>query len=103
MKSRDGQNRADSRSRAPLQALRESGRKLRERCPRSSHAIWKPPANRQSPLRMLERSNKGRLPELIPIRHGRMLPTPFTFFRGAALDMAADLARTPATGVRVQA
>ena len=55
------------------------------------------------PLRLLEESNKGRLPELIPIRYGRMVRTPFTFYRGAALNMAADLAGTPATGLRVQA
>ena len=48
-------------------------------------------------------SNKGRIPELIPIRYGRMVRTPFTFYRGAALNMAADLAGTPATGLRVQA
>jgi uncharacterized protein (DUF2252 family) len=54
-------------------------------------------------LRLLEQSNKGRLPELIPVRHGRMVRTPFTFYRGAALNMAADLARTPTTDIRVQA
>ena len=52
---------------------------------------------------LMEESNKGRIPELIPIRHGRMLQSPFTFYRGAALNMAADLAGTPATGLRVQA
>ena len=79
------------------------GKSLREKCPRSSHADWKAPVNRPDPLQLLERSNKGRIPELIPIRHGRMLRTPFTFYRGAALNMAADLARTPTTGIRVQA
>jgi uncharacterized protein (DUF2252 family) len=54
-------------------------------------------------LRLLEQSNKGRIRDLIPIRYGRMLRTPFTFYRGAALNMAADLATTPATGIRVQA
>ena len=52
---------------------------------------------------MLEASNTGRIPQLVPIRHGRMLQSPFTFYRGAALNMAADLAGTPATGLRVQA
>jgi uncharacterized protein (DUF2252 family) len=79
------------------------GKNLREQCPRSSHAVWKAPHNRPDPLRLLEQSNKGRIPELIPIRHGRMMRTPFTFYRGAALNMAADLAVTPATGLRVQA
>ena len=68
-----------------------------------SHAIWKAPANRVDPLRLLELDNKGRIPELIPIRFGRMVKTPFTFYRGAARNMAADLAGTPVTGLRVQA
>jgi uncharacterized protein (DUF2252 family) len=79
------------------------GKSLRERCPRSAHAVWKAPHDRPDPLRLLKESNKGRLTELIPIRYGRMVQTPFTFYRGAALNMAADLAVTPATGVRVQA
>ena len=88
----------------PSQAeLYEMGKSLREKCPRLSHAVWKAPENRRDPLRLLEESNKGRLPELIPIRYGRMVRTPFTFYRGAALNMAADLAVTPATGLRVQA
>ena len=74
-----------------------------DKCPRSSHAVWKAPHDRPDPLRLLKESNKGRLPELIPIRYGRMVRTPFTFYRGAALNMAADLAVTPATGLRVQA
>ena len=52
---------------------------------------------------MLEEANKGRIPHLVPVRHGRMLKSPFTFYRGAALDMAVDLAGTPTTGIRVQA
>ncbi len=89
--------------RPSLDELRAMGKKLREKCPRHLHAAWKPPAGRPNPLRLLEQSNKGRIPELIPIRHGRMVRTPFTFYRGAALNMAADLARTPSTGVYVQA
>jgi uncharacterized protein (DUF2252 family) len=79
------------------------GKKLREHCPRTSHAVWKPPADRPDPVRLLEQSNKGRIPELIPIRYGRMVRSPFTFYRGAALNMAADLAVTPKSGIRVQA
>ena len=79
------------------------GKKLRDKVPRQSHAAWKPPAGRPNPLQLMAQSNKGRLPELIPIRHGRMVRTPFTFYRGAALNMAADLAKTPATGIYVQA
>jgi uncharacterized protein (DUF2252 family) len=79
------------------------GKSLREKCPRRDHAVWQAPDHRADPLALMEESNKGRIPELIPIRHGRMLQSPFTFFRGAALNMAADLAGTPATGIRVQA
>ena len=79
------------------------GKHLRTKCPRSSHAAWAPPHDRPDPLRLLKESDKGRLPELIPIRYGRMVRTPFTFYRGAALNMAADLAVTPSSGLRVQA
>jgi uncharacterized protein (DUF2252 family) len=79
------------------------GKSLRDKCPREMHAIWKAGRKRPDPLRLLEESNKGRLAELIPIRHGRMLRTPFTYYRGAALNMAADLATTPTSGLRVQA
>ena len=61
------------------------------------------PGNRPEPLSLLIRSSKGRIPQLIPIRYGRMMQSPFTFYRGAALNMAADLAATPTTGLRVQA
>jgi uncharacterized protein (DUF2252 family) len=83
--------------------LYEMGKSLRDKCPRQDHAVWQKPDNRPDPLALMEESNKGRLPQLIPIRHGRMLQSPFTFYRGAALNMAADLAGTPATGLRVQA
>ena len=78
------------------------GQQLRDKCPRGSHAEWKPSKRRVDPLRLIKESNKGRLEELVPIRHGRMLKSPFTFYRGAALNMAADLATTPAMGARVQ-
>ena len=76
---------------------------MRKQCPRSSHAGWSAPNNRPDPLRLVEEANSGRIPELIPLRHGRMLPSPFTFYRGTALNMAVDLAGTPTTGFRVQA
>ena len=79
------------------------GKALRDKCPRQSHAVWQPPDNRRDPLALMEESNQGRMPQLIPIRHGRMLRSPFTFYRGAALNMAADLAGTPTSGLRVQA
>ncbi len=78
------------------------GKALRKRCPRRCHALWETPPDRPDPLRIIAESNVGRLPELIPIRHGRMLASPFTFFRGTASIMAADLASTPTTGLRVQ-
>ena len=90
-------------SRPSLAQLRAVGKNLRNKCPRSSHAVWQAPGNRPDPLRLLEQSDQGRIARLIPIRHGRMVRTPFTFYRGAALNMAADLAGTPATGLRVQA
>jgi uncharacterized protein (DUF2252 family) len=83
--------------------LYEQGRNLRKKCPRQSHAVWAASHGRADPLLLLKQSSKGRIPELIPIRYGRMLQSPFAFYRGAALNMAADLARTPVTGLRVQA
>lgn len=79
------------------------GKNLRDKCLRASHAVWEPVSNRANPVAMLEQSNQGRMKHLIPIRHGRMLQSPFAFYRGAALNMAADLAGTPASGIRVQA
>ncbi len=79
------------------------GKSLRDKCPRQDHAVWQAPDNRPDPLALMEESNQGRMPQLIPVRHGRMVQSPFTFYRGAALNMAADLANTPASGVRVQA
>ncbi len=79
------------------------GESLRKKCPRTSHGEWKPSKDRPDPVRLIEESDKGRIPQLVPLRHGRMLESPFTFYRGAALNMAADLATMPTTGVRVQA
>ena len=82
--------------------LYRAGKALRERCPRSSHAEWKAPHGRPDPVELLLQSEKGRLPDLLPLRHGRMVQSPFTFYRGSALTMAFDLASTPSTGVYVQ-
>jgi uncharacterized protein (DUF2252 family) len=79
------------------------GKALRDRVPRASHGKWKPPANRPDPMAILKESDRGRLQELLPIRYGRMIQSPFAFFRGAASVMASDLAGTPKTGLRVQA
>ena len=88
--------------RATQAELRAKGKKLREKCPRSSQAIWKAPPDRREAVDLIEEANRGRLPELVPIRHGRMMQSAFTFYRGTALNMAADLATTPTTGIRVQ-
>jgi uncharacterized protein (DUF2252 family) len=79
------------------------GRALRDKTSRRSHASWKAPANRPDPVAILMDSNKGRLERLLPIRYGRMMQSPFAFYRGAAAIMASDLADTPASGLRVQA
>jgi uncharacterized protein (DUF2252 family) len=79
------------------------GRLIRDSIPRSSQAGWKLPEQRRNPIELLEESNEGRLPSLIPIRFGRMSASPFAFYRGAAAVMAADLALTPTSGLRVQA
>src|SRR5690242_6979587 len=78
------------------------GKTLRQRTPRSAHAHWEPAADRPDPVACLELSSQGRVPDLIPIRYGRMLPSPFTFFRGSAAVMALDLAATPTIGLHVQ-
>jgi uncharacterized protein (DUF2252 family) len=86
-------------SRAELKAM---GKTLREKCPRTSHAEWKPPHDRPDPVRLVLKADEGRIPNLIPLRHGRMVAFPFTFYRGSALAMAVDLAGLPSTGLRVQ-
>jgi uncharacterized protein (DUF2252 family) len=78
------------------------GRAARTVAPRSSHGSWGPVADRPDPVALLEEQADVRVPELVPIRYGRMLESPFTFFRGAALIMADDLAATPRSGINVQ-
>ena len=79
-----------------------AGKSLRDACPRSSHARWETPASRPNAVELVLRAEMGRLPDLLPLRHGRMVRSAFTFYRGAALTMACDLSSTPVTGVRVQ-
>jgi len=79
------------------------GRAARSQARRSSHAAWEEPEGRADPVAILERQARSRVPELVPIRYGRMAASPFAFFRGAAAVMAADLATTPSSGLRVQA
>lgn len=80
-----------------------AGKALREKLPRGRHAAWKLPGKRRDPIEVLAASNQARLPELVPIRYGRMLRSPFTFLRGSAGLMAHDLATLPGTGLLVQA
>ncbi len=89
-------------SRPSRDALYAMGKAFREKCPRKSHAQWKPPADRPDPVQLVLRSEEGRIPDLLPLRHGRMARSAFTFYRGAAMTMASDLATTPTTGIRVQ-
>lgn len=79
-----------------------TGKRARADTPRSSHGAWEPPADRPDPVEILERQAKSRVPELVPIRYGRMLVSPFTFYRGSAAVMASDLASTPQSGLRAQ-
>ncbi len=78
------------------------GRRLRRSVGRSTHAVWEPALRSDDPIDLLAEQAQTRIPELVPIRHGRMLASPFAYFRGAALAMASDLAGTPATGLEVQ-
>src|SRR5213078_1791911 len=78
------------------------GRTARDHTPPSSHAGWSPAADRPDPVGLLEQQDRTREPDLVPVRHGRMMVSPFTFYRGAAKIMAVDLKDTPAAGLRVQ-
>jgi len=79
------------------------GKARREQMPRADHGNWTPAPDRRDPIEILEESSQGRVPELVPIRYGRMSANPFAFLRGSAALMAYDLASTPASGIRVQA
>jgi len=79
------------------------GKAARAEVPRDSHAVFDPPPDRPDPIGLLAEQGKSRVPELVPVRYGRMMVSPFTFFRGAALPMASDLAATPVSGLAVQA
>ncbi len=78
------------------------GKAVRADVPRSSHSTWEPAADRADPVSLLEEQAESRVPELVPIRYGRMLVSPFTFYRGAAYLMASDLARGPRTSLHAQ-
>src|SRR5213592_459427 len=78
------------------------GKAARADVPRASHADWSPASDRPDPIDILEEQAKTRVSELVPIRYGRMLVSPFTFYRGTAAVMAADLDRTPRSGITTQ-
>ena len=85
-----------------LEDRRAIGMAARERSPHPRHSDWKPAADRPDAVALLEEQNTTREPDLVPVRHGRMMVSPFTFYRGAAKIMAADLAETPTAGLQVQ-
>jgi uncharacterized protein (DUF2252 family) len=87
---------------SPDKPMPEEGKEARKRVSRSAQADWKPAADRVGPLEVLAEQDKTRVPELVPVRYGRMLASAFTFYRGAAGIMAADLASSPDSGLRVQ-
>jgi uncharacterized protein (DUF2252 family) len=78
------------------------GRAERESVPLEAHGEWATPGSRPDPVGIIEKQNATRVPELVPIRHGRMIVSPFTFYRGTAAIMASDLSSSPTTGLRVQ-
>jgi uncharacterized protein (DUF2252 family) len=101
--SREGRATGKSLSLHDAKVRGAAGRALRARTPRSSHAEFSPARKGRDIVAMLQESNRTRVPELVPIRYGRMLHSAFSFLRGAAGIMAFDLSRTPTSGIRVQA
>jgi uncharacterized protein (DUF2252 family) len=94
-----------ARTRVPhlsVDERRAKGKEARDRNPPSSHTGWEPATERPDPVGLLEEQNVTREPDLVPVRHGRMLVSPLTFYRGTAKIMAADLAGTPTAGLQVQ-
>src|SRR5215204_3631577 len=85
-----------------VEERRAHGKEARDRTPLSSHTGWTPATDRPNPVALLEAQNRTREPDLVPVRHGRMLVSPFTFYRGGAKIMAADLDDTPVAGLHVQ-
>ena len=94
-----------ARTRAPhlsADERRARGKEARNHTPPASHAGWTPPTDRPDPVGLLEEQNLTREPDLVPVRHGRMLVSPFTLYRGTAEITVADLAGTPTVGLQVQ-
>ena len=103
-KSKQGKKRAGDVPALPrvTEERMAEGRARREAVPLEAHEAWAAPDDRPDPVGILEAQDATRVPELVPIRHGRMIVSPFTFYRGGAAIMAWDLSATPATGLRVQ-
>jgi len=87
---------------ATTKELQDRGRALREQVPRNCHGIWVPDPSRSDPIGLLQEQDRTRIEQLLPIKYGRMLESPFAFMRGSATVMASDLATTPVTGLQVQ-
>ncbi len=93
---------ANTDIRPTVAARRALGVAARQRAPRTSHAAWSPAPDRPDPIALLQLQDRTRVPELVPIRYGRMLASPFAFLRGSANVMAHDLAHTPTSGIVTQ-
>src|SRR5262245_4513128 len=102
--AKPGQRSAQSSKVAHFTAAERAarGKAARAEVPRSSHAEWEPSTNRHDPVELLQEQAASRVPELIPIRYGRMLVSPFTFYRGAAYLMASDLSQSARSGLQAQ-
>src|SRR5665647_1521108 len=87
---------------ATVDERKARGKQAREQTPRASHSGWSPAADRPDPVALLQEQNLTRETDLVPVRHGRMLVSPFTFYRGAAKIMAADLKVMPRAGLTTQ-
>src|SRR3954452_10752231 len=96
------QFRGEEITRDSLKMRQARGRGQRSVCPRELHAAWSPRPDRRSPIDILGADDAARQQDLVPLRYGRMSVSPFTFYRGAAAIMAADLAGTPTSGIQVQ-
>jgi uncharacterized protein (DUF2252 family) len=93
----------DLRDQLTAEQSAAAGKAARDQAPRGAHGEWEPALDRRDPVAVLEQQAEDRVPELVPIRYGRMLASAFTFYRGAAAIMAMDLANTPESGLRAQA
>src|SRR5215212_2698479 len=95
-------SRLSSEASLDYQQRHERGRAARRLVPRGSHAQWAPMSDRPDPIELLEAQARDRIPELLPIRYGRMMASPFAFLRGSTIVMAQDLAGTPKSGIQAQ-